>query len=139
MSLETLGGERIPPPLPPPSPLAEQEREKEKTNSALGSQKAKGGWGDSAGIGSRTERRQGTERWVAPRLLGWREQAAAAPESWRGTDRLLLRSAPSARCPGWKFSESLPQDSSGMSVRVCLGRGRPGWWGGECPPLVVGG
>lgn len=30
MSLETLGGERIPPPLPPRSALAEQERERER-------------------------------------------------------------------------------------------------------------
>ena len=30
MSLEMLGGERIPPPLPPRSALAEQERERER-------------------------------------------------------------------------------------------------------------
>lgn len=132
MSLEMLGGERIPPPLPPRSALAEQERERERKQIApwaVRKQKEDGeilpGSGRAQGAGKRTE------QWVAPRLLGWREQAAAAPESRRGTGRSLLRPAPSALFPGWKFSEFLPQDSSGKSMCVCLGRGRRGWRGGS--------
>ncbi|EFB23072.1 hypothetical protein PANDA_014151 [Ailuropoda melanoleuca] len=45
---------------------SKKEKEREKTNSALGSRKAKGGWGDSAGIELGTERKQRTEQGTAP-------------------------------------------------------------------------
>lgn len=128
MSLEMLGGERIPPPLPPaPRSQSKKEKEREKTNSALGSQQAEGGWGDLPGPGrARGAGEDGAVGGTAPpRAAGAGGGGSGEAE---GTGCSLLRPAPSARCPGWKFSEFLPQDSSGMSVCV-LGEGAAGLGG----------